>query len=176
MVSGQELNVALVGAVAAARVIELVLARRNAGWSFARGGVEYGRGHYPWMVALHVGLLAGCVAEPVVMARAFDAVRFGVCAAVVAAAQGLRWWTIATLGRRWNTRVIVIPGLPLVTGGPFRFLGHPNYLAVATEVATLPLAGGAWITAVVGSALNGVLMAVRIPCEEAALGIRGGGT
>ena len=170
---GPELNLTLVGAVAAERVIELVLARRNAAWSFARGGVEYGRGHYPWMVALHVGLLAGCAAEPVVTARAFDAVRFGVCAAVVAATQGLRWWTIATLGRRWNTRVIVIPGLPLVTGGPFRFLGHPNYLAVAAEVAALPLAGGAWITAVVGSVLNGVLMAVRIPCEEAALGIPG---
>ena len=169
-------DLALVGAVAAERVVELLLARRNAAWALARGGVEYGRGHYPWMVALHVALLAGCVAEPVVTARAFDAVRFGAAAAAVAAAQGLRWWTIATLGRRWNTRVIVIPGCPLVTGGPFRLLRHPNYLAVATEVAALPLAGGAWVTAVVCSVLNGVLMAVRIPCEEAALGIRGGGS
>ena len=172
--SGFDLVLALVGAVAAERVVELVLARWNAAWSLARGGVEYGREHYPWMVALHVGLLVGSVAEPVVAARPFDAMRFGTGTALVAAAQGLRWWTIATLGRRWNTRVIVIPGLPLVTGGPFRFLRHPNYLAVATEVAALPLAGGAWATAVVGSILNGVLMAIRIPCEETALGIRSG--
>ena len=170
MVSGPDL--ALVGAVAAERVAELFLARRNAAWALARGGVEHGRGHYPFMVALHVALLVGCVAEPVVTARAFDAARFGACVAVVAATQALRWWTIATLGRRWNPRVIVIPGLPIVTGGPFRFLRHPNYLAVAVEVAALPLATGAWATAVLCSALNGLLMAVRIPCEEAALGIR----
>ncbi|MBI3824590.1 MAG: hypothetical protein HY294_01170 [Candidatus Rokubacteria bacterium] len=172
MVSGLELYLGLVGAVAVERLVELVLARQNAAWSLARGGVEYGRGHYPWMVALHAGLLAGCVTEPFLITRTFDAVRFGVCAAVVAVAQALRWWTIVTLGRRWNTRVIVIPGLPAVTGGPFRFSSHPNYLAVAVEVAALPLAGGAWVTALLGTALNAVLMAVRIPCEEAALGIR----
>jgi methyltransferase len=167
-------GLALVGVVAAERGVELWLARRNWRWALGRGGVEHGRGHYPWMVALHVALLAGCVAEPIVAARAFDGVRFAAGATVVAAAQGLRWWTIATLGRRWTTRVIVIRGLPLVAGGPFRFLRHPNYLAVAAEVAALPLAVGAWVTAVVGSALNGALMAVRIPCEEAALGIREG--
>ena len=174
--SGPDWAPVLVGAVAAERVVELVLARGNAAWALARGGVEHGRGHYPFMVALHVAWLVGCVAEPVVTARAFDAARFGTAAGAVAAAQGLRWWTVVTLGRRWNTRVIVIPGLPLVTGGPFRLLRHPNYLAVAVEVAALPLAGGAWATAVVGSVLNGVLMAVRIPCEEAALGVRGGGS
>ncbi len=174
MVSGSELNLALMATVAGERVVELALARRNAAWAFARGGVEHGQGHYPWMVALHAALLVGCVVEPVVTAGAFDAVRFGVCATVVAVAQGLRWWTIMTLGRRWNTRVIVVPELPLVTGGPFRFLKHPNYLAVAAEVAALPLAGGAWITAAVGTALNGALMAVRIPCEEVALGVRKG--
>ena len=166
-------NLLLIGAVAAERIVELFLARRNAAWALARGGVEHGRGHYPFMVALHVALLVGCVAEPMVTGRAFDAARFGMAAGAVAAAQGLRWWTIATLGQRWNTRVIVIPGLPLVTGGPFRFLRHPNYLAVAVEVAALPLAGGAWATAVACSVLNGAVMAARIPCEEAALGVRG---
>lgn len=170
-----DFTLVLVGAVAAERAIELVLARRNAAWAFARGAVEHGRAHYPWMVALHLVLLLGSIAEPIVASRAFDALRFGAGAAVVAAAQGLRWWTIATLGRRWTTRVIVIPGLPLVKGGPFRFLRHPNYLAVAAEVAALPLACGAWGTAVVCSVINGVLMAVRIPCEEAALGVRSGG-
>jgi len=172
MVSGPDL--ALVGAVAAERVLELWLARRNTVWAVGRGGVEYGRAHYPWIVALHAALLTGCIAESVVAGRAFDAVRFSVGAAAVAAAQGLRWWTIATLGRRWTTRVIVIPGLALVTDGPFRFLRHPNYLAVATEVAALPLAVGAWATAMVGTLLNAGLMAVRIPCEEAALGLGDG--
>ncbi len=173
--TGSDLALVLVGAVALERVIELVLARRNTAWAFARGAVEHGRAHYPWMVALHMFLLLGSVAEPIVVSRAFNASSFSAGAAVVALAQGLRWWTIATLGRRWTTRVIVIPGLPLVKGGPFRFLRHPNYLAVATEVAALPLACGAWGTAVVCSVVNGVLMAVRIPCEEAALGMRSGG-
>jgi len=171
MVSG--LDLALVGAVGAERVVELMVASRNVSWALGHGGVEHGRGHYRWMVALHVALLGGCVVEPALTGRAFDAARFGVGAAAVAVAQGLRWWTIATLGRRWTTRVIVIPGLPLVTGGPFRLFRHPNYLAVAIEVAALPLAVGAWATAVVGTVLNAVLlMAVRIPCEEAALGLR----
>ena len=171
--SGPEL--VLVGVVAAERVLELWVARRNAAWARSRGGVEAGRGHYPLMVALHAAWLVGCVVEPAASGRAFDAARFGAGAAVVAAAQGLRWWSIRTLGRRWNTRIIVVPGLPLVTGGPYRFLRHPNYLAVALEVAALPVALGAWLTALAGSALNGALMARRIPCEEAALGIRGGG-
>ena len=168
--SGAEL--ALVGAVAAERIVELALARRNVAWALGRGGMEHGRAHYPFIVALHVALLAGCLAELALTARGFDAARFAAGTAAVVAAQGLRWWAILTLGRRWNTRVIVIPELPLVTGGPFRFLRHPNYLAVAVEVAALPVACGAWATAVVCTALNGVLMAVRIPCEETALGIR----
>jgi methyltransferase len=165
---------ALVGAVAAMRLIELAVAHRNAVWVLAQGGVEHGRRHYPWMVTLHVGLLVGCVVEPIVAARPFDAGRFAAGVTAVAAAQALRWWTMATLGRRWTTRVIVVPGLPLVTGGPFNYLKHPNYLAVVVEVAALPLAVGAWTTAVVCTVLNGVLLlAVRIPCEEAALGLRG---
>jgi methyltransferase len=172
VVSGPGL--ALIGAVAAERVVELVLARRNAAWAVARGGREHGRGHYPFVVALHAAWLAGCLAEPALTASRFDAARFAAAASALVAAQALRWWTIATLGRRWNTRVIVLPGLPLVTGGPFRLLRHPNYLAVAVELAALPVAVGAWATAAGCSALNGLLMAIRIPCEEAALGLRGG--
>jgi len=162
----------LVGAVAAERLGELILARRNAAWALARGGAESGRAHYPAMVLLHAGLLAGAAVEPIVTAQPFDPIRFGIATAAIAAAQCLRWWTIATLGRRWNTRVIAMPGLPLVTGGPFRFLRHPNYLAVAVEVTALPVAVGAWGTAVAATLLNALLMAVRIPCEETALGIR----
>jgi methyltransferase len=174
VVSGPGL--ALIAAVAAERLVELMLARKNAAWALARGGREHGRGHYPFMVALHATWLAGCLAEPALDASPFDAARFAAAASAVVAAQGLRWWTIGTLGRRWTTRVIVVPGLPLVTAGPFRLLRHPNYLAVAVEIAALPLAVGAWATAIGCSALNGLLMAVRIPCEEAALGLGGGGS
>jgi methyltransferase len=89
--------------------------------------------------------------------------------ALVLAAQVLRWWCIGTLGNQWNTRVIVVPGLPLVTTGPYRRLRHPNYVAVAVEVFALPMVHTAWLTAVVFSLANLALMAVRIPVEERAL-------
>ncbi|MFE7749655.1 isoprenylcysteine carboxyl methyltransferase family protein [Streptomyces sp. NPDC057428] len=160
---------ALVAAVAAERFAELALALRNTRWSLAQGGTEAGRGHYPAMVALHTGLLAACLAETWLAGREFLPVPGWTMVAVVAAAQGLRWWCVRTLGRRWNTRVIVVPGLPLVTGGPYRLLRHPNYVAVAAEGAALPLVHGAWVTAVLFTVLNAALMAVRIRCEDGAL-------
>ncbi|MCP3822741.1 isoprenylcysteine carboxyl methyltransferase family protein [Streptomyces sp. A3M-1-3] len=160
---------ALVLAVAGERVAELVVALRNARWSLARGGTEAGRGHYPAMVALHTALLAGCLAEVWLAGRPFLPVLGWTMLAVVVAAQALRWWCIRTLGRQWNTRVIVVPGLPLVAGGPYRWVRHPNYVAVVAEGLALPLVHGAWVTAAVFTALNAALMVVRIRCEEAAL-------
>ena len=162
---------ALVAAVCAERVAELVVAKRNAAWSFARGGVESGFGHYPPMVVLHTGLLVGCIVEPLAGHRAFVAWLGWPMIAVELAAQGLRWWCIGSLGRRWNTRVIVVPGLPLVRTGPYRYawLKHPNYLAVVVEGVALPLAGSAWITAIVFCVLNAALLTVRIRCEARAL-------
>jgi methyltransferase len=81
----------------------------------------------------------------------------------------LRYWAVATLGERWNTRVLVVPGEPAVTGGPYRYLRHPNYVAVALEMAALPLVHGAWLTALVWSAASAALLARRIPREEAGL-------
>ncbi|MET7368148.1 isoprenylcysteine carboxyl methyltransferase family protein [Streptomyces sp. NPDC005566] len=160
---------ALVLAVAGERLGELVVALRNTRWSLARGGTEAGRGHYPAMVALHTALLAGCLAETWLAGRPFLPWFGWTMLAVVAAAQGLRWWCIRTLGPRWNTRVIVVPDLPLVTGGPYRWLRHPNYAAVAAEGLALPLVHGAWVTAVLFTALNAVLMGVRVRCEDRAL-------
>ncbi|WP_069741691.1 isoprenylcysteine carboxyl methyltransferase family protein [Streptomyces sp. EN23] len=160
---------ALVLAVAAERLAELVVARRNTRWSLARGGVESGRGHYPAMVALHTALLAGCLAEVHLADRPFPPVVGWAMVAAVVAAQALRWWCIRTLGPRWNTRVIVVPGLARVTGGPYRWLSHPNYVAVAAEGLALPLVHGAWVTALVFTTLNTALMAVRIRCEDEAL-------
>jgi len=160
---------ALVLAVAGERIAELVVALRNTRWSMARGGTEAGSGHYPAMVALHTGLLAGCLAEVWLAGRPFLPVLGWTMLVVVVAAQALRWWCIHTLGRRWNTRVIVVPGLPLVAGGPYRWLRHPNYAAVAAEGLALPLVHGAWVTAAAFTVLNAVLLAVRIRCEDAAL-------
>lgn len=159
----------LVLAVAAERLAELRIARRNARWILARGGREYGRGHYPALVLLHTGLLAGCLAEVWTADRPFVPAVGVPMLAVVLAAQGLRWWCVGTLGPRWNTRVIVMPGLPLVARGPYGRLRHPNYVAVAAEGAALPLVHGGWLTALVFTVLNAALLTVRIRCEEAAL-------
>ncbi|MET8037556.1 isoprenylcysteine carboxylmethyltransferase family protein [Streptomyces sp. NPDC005345] len=161
----------LVAVVAAERVAELVVARRNERWSVARGATVAGQGHYPAMVALHTGLLAGCLAEVWLAGRPFVPALAWPMLAVLAAAQGLRWWCIRSLGPRWNTRVIVVPGLPLVAKGPYRWrrLRHPNYVAVVTEGVALPLVHTAWVTAVVFTVLNAVLLRVRIRCENRAL-------
>jgi methyltransferase len=159
----------LVLAVGLERLAELVVSKRNARWAFDRGGVESGRGHYPVMVLLHTGLLVGALAEVLLLDRPFVPALGWAMLALVAASQGLRWWCIATLGRQWNTRVIVVPGLPLVRSGPYRRLPHPNYVAVVVEGAALPLVHSAWLTALVFTLVNAVLLAVRIRVEATAL-------
>ncbi|MFC4606273.1 isoprenylcysteine carboxyl methyltransferase family protein [Streptomyces maoxianensis] len=155
--------------VSVERLAELLVARRNSAWSRARGGRVYGRGHYPAMVTLHTGLLLGCVAEPWALGRPFLPVLGWPMLALAVAAQVLRWWCIITLGPRWNTRVVVVEGLPLVTSGPYRWLRHPNYLAVVVEGFALPLVHTAWATALCFTVLNLVLLSVRVRCEETAL-------
>lgn len=158
--------VALVGVE---RLCELVVSTRNAAWSLRQGGRETGRGHYPVMVLLHTGLLVGALVEAWVRRPAVPLAPAAVMFVLVLASQGLRWWCIATLGRRWNTRVIVVPDLPLVHAGPYRLLRHPNYVAVAVEGFALPLGHAAWITAVVFTLANAALLAVRLRVENAAL-------
>ncbi|WP_329475468.1 isoprenylcysteine carboxyl methyltransferase family protein [Kribbella sp. NBC_01484] len=159
--------VVLVLLVGGERVAELVVSLRNARWSFAHGGVESGRGHYPFMVVLHTGLLAGCLVEAA--HRPFIPALGWTMLAVVLLSQGLRWWCITVLGHQWNTRVIVVPGLHLVARGPYRWIRHPNYVAVVAEGIALPLVHTAWITALVFTVLNIPLLAIRIRCEDAAL-------
>jgi methyltransferase len=161
--------VLLIFAIGLERVAELIVSERHARWAFAHGGVEYGRSHYGVMATIHGAFLVSCVAEVAVAGRPFLPWLGWPMLAVVCAAQALRWWCIATLGKQWNTRVIVVPGLPLVTTGPYRWLAHPNYVAVAVEVLALPMVHTAWVTAVVFSLANATLMAVRIPVEERVL-------
>lgn len=159
----------LVAAVAVERVAELVVAKRNLSWSRANGGVEFGAGHYPAMVTLHSAFLVGCLAEVVLLDRPFLPLLGWSMLAVVVAAQLLRWWCITTLGPQWNTRVVVIPGASRITGGPYRFFSHPNYVAVIAEGVALPLVHTAWITALVFTVLNAVLLNRRIAVENSAL-------
>ena len=159
----------LVALVGLERVAELVVSTRNAAWSRERGGIESGLGHFPFMVVLHTALLVGALAEAWLRRPDVPSLLAWSMLALVVASQALRWWCIATLGRRWNTRVIVVPGLAPVSSGPYRFLRHPNYVAVVVEGVALPLVHAAWITAAVFTVLNAGLLAVRIRTEDAAL-------
>lgn len=159
----------LVALVGLERLAELVVARRNAAWSRSRGGVEVGAGHYPAMVVLHTVLLLGAVVEVIWADRTFVPGLGWPMLALVGLAQALRWWCISTLGKQWNTRIIVVPGLGRVTHGPYRWLPHPNYVAVALEGLALPLVHSAWLTAVAFTVANLALMRVRIRAENLAL-------
>jgi methyltransferase len=159
----------LVGLVAVERLAELVVAKRNLAWSRSRGGRETGFGHYPFMVVLHTGLLAGCLLEVWLGHRSFVPGLGWPMLVLVVAAQALRWWCIRTLGPQWNTRIVVVPDQPRVTGGPYRLFPHPNYVAVVVEGFALPLAHTAWITAATFTLLNAGLLTVRIRAENDAL-------
>ena len=159
----------LVGLVGVERIAELVVSTRNAAWSRERGGIETGVGHFPFMVVLHIALLVGALVEAWLRRPDVPSLLAWSMLALVLASQVLRWWCIATLGRRWNTRVIVVPGLPPITSGPYRIFRHPNYVAVVIEGVALPLVHAAWITAVVFTVLNAGLLSVRIRAEDAAL-------
>lgn len=159
----------LLAGVGIERLAELRVSKRHAAEAIARGGVEFGRGHYPPMVALHSGFLLACLVEPWLLGRPFIPSLGWPMLALALTAQGIRWWCIGTLGWRWNTRVIVVPGLPRSARGPYRFLPHPNYLAVVIEGFALPLVHSAWITALAFTTLNGALLAIRIRCEDEAL-------
>lgn len=154
----------ILAGVAVLRLAELTLAGRNTRRLLARGGVEAGRGHYPLLVALHLAWLAAMAAfiDPDTPPRPIWLAVF----AVLLAARG---WVIASLGPFWTTRIITVPGEPLVARGPYRFLRHPNYLVVMGEIAVLPLAFGAWRIALAFSLANAALLAHRIRVENAAL-------
>jgi methyltransferase len=160
---------ALLGLVAGERGAELSVSARNARRLLARGGRETGRGLYRVMVAFHAVLLP-VLALGAIAHRDPPPAWAWLAVAGVLAAQGLRWWAVRTLGGRWSTRVIVVPGEKPVTAGPYRWLRHPNYLAVILEMACLPLAWGMWRLALLFTAGNAVILALRIRDEERALG------
>ncbi len=173
MVSSQTGYLLLILLVALERLAELVVSQRNLRWSREHGGLESGAGHYPAMVMLHTALLAGCLLEVWLLDRHFVPALGWPMLAVVLAAEGLRWWCIATLGHQWNTRIVVVPGAPRISAGPYRHLSHPNYVAVVLEGFALPLVHTAWLSALVFSVLNAALLTVRIRSEATALAMLG---
>ncbi len=154
----------IIGLVVAQRLFELALSRRNARRLMARGGVEAGAGHYPLIVGLHASWLA---------ALAFAVPREAPVQVpllvLYLALQGVRYWIMAALGEYWTTRVITVPGAPLVAGGPYRVARHPNYMVVGAELALLPMVFGAWEIAVLFTIANAGAMVLRIRVENAVL-------
>jgi len=155
--------------VVAERLGELVVATRHARRLVARGGRPVGDSHYGPMVVLHSLLLVSAPSEVFALGRPFLPALAAASLVVLAGTMALRYWAIATLGDRWTTRVFVVPGEPPVDGGPYRFVRHPNYLAVAFEVPALALVHSAWATALLFGTLNLAVLATRIRIEEAAL-------
>jgi methyltransferase len=156
------------------RGIEVILAKRNRRWILKRGGKEFGGWHYPLIVGMHI--LFGCslVWEWSTGPRT-PSKFWPIGLIVLVLAQLARGWAMASLGRFWNTRIIVLPGFEPISKGPYRFVRHPNYVVVAMEILVLPLMFRAWITAGVFTLLNTVLLGIRIREEEAALTWAAGG-
>jgi methyltransferase len=145
------------------RIGELVLARRNTEKLMARGAIEVGRRHYPLIVALHTAWLAALW-----LFGREQAVNLAALAIFVML-QGLRFWILATLGSRWTTRILVLPGEPLIASGPYRYFSHPNYAVVVGEIAVLPLALHLPLIALTFTILNAVVLAIRLRVETQAL-------
>jgi methyltransferase len=157
----------VVAVVALLRIAELLYAGRNTRRLIARGGVEIAPEQYPWFVGLHAAWLGSLLLF--VPANATPNLYL---LGIFALAQVARIWIIATLGPFWTTRVITLPGAPLVRRGPYRFIRHPNYAIVCIEIAVLPLAFGAWMIALIFTAANAALIAWRVSAEDAALDAR----
>ncbi len=157
----------ILGGIAALRLAELAYARRNTRRLLAEGASEAAPGHYPLMVGLHAAWLTA-LAVFVPAGRLPDFRLLGLFVVLLAG----RLWVITSLGPYWTTRIVTLPGRPLIRRGPYRFLRHPNYAVVAGEIAVLPLAFGAWRLALGFSVANGLLLAWRIRSEDRALAAR----
>ena len=166
---GRWLYTWLVAAVAAERLFELALSRRNARRLVASGAIEAGASHYPWMVGVHTLFLASCLAEAWLLEPEAHLPLAAAMLGVLLLAMALRYWVVITLGRRWTTRVYVLPGAPRIHSGPYRFVRHPNYVAVCLEIVALPMVHTAWLSAALFSIANALVLKRRIRVEDAAL-------
>ncbi len=150
------------------RVVELGIAKRNEQWILAKGAKEYGKGHYKYMVSLHVVFLTCFLLEVILLERTLSPF-WPVILTLFIVTQSLRLWAIQSLGRYWNTKVLILPDASIVKAGPYKFLRHPNYTIVVLEFLLIPLMFHAFYTAVLFTILNAWMLSVRIPLEERAL-------
>lgn len=170
LASGTLFFLALIGLVVLERLFEMGLSARNARRVRARGAVlGESAGFYALLVGAHALFLAAAPLEVLLLDRPFVPLLAGVATLLVLLAMVLRYWAIATLGERWNTRVLVVPGEPAEASGPYRFVRHPNYVAVIVELAALPLVHTAWLTALFATLANAWILTARIRHEESAL-------
>lgn len=151
------------------RLFELMVARRNERWMKERGALEFGRGHYPWIVLIHVLFFISYIAEVYIFNKGLSPY-WGLMLLLFVLTQAGRMWVLFSLGRFWNTKIIVLPGANIVRKGPYRFIKHPNYVIVAVEFLVIPFMFQAYITAIVFTLLNIIILSIRIPAEEKALG------
>jgi methyltransferase len=160
---------AFIAFVIVQRLLELRVAKRNETWARSQGAIEHAPEHYPWMVAMHTAWILAMFFESLAQGSQLGPLWF-LWLSVFLLAQFGRYWAISSLGPYWNTRILIVPGAKLVRRGPYKFIPHPNYVVVALELLTGPLIFGAWITAIVWTILNAImLLGFRIPAEERAL-------
>lgn len=159
----------LLAAVGVLRAVELIISRQHQRGLMERGAQKVAEPCFPWMALVHGGVLGGAALEVVLLKRPFYPVLGGVMALVFVCANGLRWWVIRTLGTHWNVQVMDSTGLGVVTAGPYRWIRHPNYVAVFAEMLALPLIHTAWLTALWGSASNLLVLRKRLEVEERVL-------
>ena len=154
--------------VIAQRLVELIIANRNEKWMRSQGAFEAGAGHYPIMVSMHMAFFISLILEVLVIDRPLSPLWIPLLFLFLMA-QIARFWCLTSLGKFWNTKIIILPGADVVKKGPYKFIRHPNYVIVATELLVLPLLFSAYFTAIVFSLLNLWMLSVRIPIEEKAL-------
>ena len=150
------------------RLLELVIAKRNEKNMRAKGAYEVGASHYPLMILLHVSFFVSLLIE-VSTFNLTPSPLFLLFFVMFLCVQGLRVWCLTSLGSFWNTKIIILPGVNVVTKGPYKYLRHPNYLVVSIEIALLPLMFQAYFTAICFTILNALMLCIRIPTEERAL-------
>jgi methyltransferase len=150
------------------RLTELLIARRNEQFLKQQGAIEFGAEHYPWMVGIHTAFIFSVMLEVSLLNRELSAFWLAILIGFLFT-QVMRVWSILSLGSYWNTKIIVLPGAQVVKRGPYHFIRHPNYLVVTLELLFIPMMFNAWITAIVFSCLNYLILSIRIPTEEKAL-------
>lgn len=160
--------IALVSFVVLQRLSELIIAKRNEDWMKKNGAIEYGKDHYPFIVLVHIMFFISLILEVQFYEKQLSFI-WPAILAIFIAVQALRVWSITSLGRFWNTKILILPNVCVISKGPYKFLRHPNYLVVAIEIFIIPLFFNAFLTAFVFSLLNTIIMLIRIPAEEKAL-------